>query len=94
MVAPFCNINRVKPFDDELANIDSKLVVTIEDNSIIGGFGQECQAFFCNTDKELVSFGIPDAFIEHGSVEQLRKECGLDAETISKGVLSKLEGKA
>ncbi len=88
------NINRVKPFDDELANIDSKLVVTIEDNSIIGGFGQECQAFFCNTDKELMSFGIPDAFIEHGSVEQLRKECGLDAETISKGVLNKLEGKA
>ncbi len=88
------NINHVKPFDDKLKDIEARLIVTIEDNSIIGGFGQACKAFFCNQDKQLLSYGIPDAFIEHGNITQLRKECGLDAETISKGVLDKLERKA
>lgn len=90
------NVGVIKPFDDSLLDIDSKLIVTVEDNSINGGFGSQfASRFKCKGNtSEVVTIGIPDAFIEHGSVTELRKECSLDADAIVKGALKVLEGKA
>ena len=90
------NISVVKPFDAGLTDIHSKLVVTLEDNAIRGGFG-ELYSSYCGRREVspiILNIGIPDRFIEHGSVDLLRSELGIDAEGIVKGVLDILEGKA
>ncbi|WOD45271.1 1-deoxy-D-xylulose-5-phosphate synthase [Hwangdonia lutea] len=77
----------VKPLDEDLLHRIFKLhktILTIEDASIIGGFGSAILEFaaanhYNNTIKVL---GIPDAFIEHGSVYELQKSVGLDAESL------------
>lgn len=88
------NICVIKPFDNSLKNINSKLVVTIEDNSIRGGFGEMLALECADAEYEVISYAIPDEFIEHGSVSQLRKQCGLDTESIVKGVSSHFEREA
>ncbi|MBP0902606.1 1-deoxy-D-xylulose-5-phosphate synthase [Mariniflexile gromovii] len=78
----------VKPLDDTLLhNIFKKYqtIVTVEDNSIQGGFGSAILEFaathnYKNTIKVL---GIPDTFIEHGSVTELQKSVGLDVQSLS-----------
>jgi 1-deoxy-D-xylulose-5-phosphate synthase len=74
----------VKPLDEALLHAIFKnyeTIVTVEDNSIKGGFGSAILEFasehnYKNTIKIL---GIPDLFIEHGSVGELRASVGLDA---------------
>ncbi|ALJ05301.1 1-deoxy-D-xylulose-5-phosphate synthase [Pseudalgibacter alginicilyticus] len=79
----------VKPLDETLLHAIFKnyeTIVTIEDNSIKGGFGSAISEFasennYKNTIKIL---GIPDVFIEHGDVGTLQKSVGLDAENLKK----------
>lgn len=90
------NICVVSPFEDRLTDLDTKLVITIEDNVLRGGFGE---AFASRALKNgysygLITLGVPDAFIEQGSVEQLRIECGMTASDIVKGVTEYFERKA
>ena len=57
----------------------------MEENVISGGFGEHVTEFY-NTengkDIRIVNIAIPDEYVEHGNVELLRKEVGLDADTI------------
>lgn len=90
------NVCVVSPFEDRLTDLDTKLVITIEDNVLRGGFGE---AFASRTLKNgysygLITLGVPDAFIEQGSVEQLRIECGMTASDIVKGATEYFERKA
>lgn len=79
----------VKPLDEALLHTIFKTyatVVTIEDNSIKGGFGSAVLEFasdyhYKNTIKTL---GIPDTFIKHGSVAELQKTVGLDVESLKR----------
>ena len=87
-------INVVKPFDPSLMDIPSGLIVTIEDNVATGGFGETVQAHFVNERQNVLSFAIPDEFIAHGTVEELRAECGLTADAVVKGVTDYFERKA
>ncbi|MGC6432059.1 MAG: 1-deoxy-D-xylulose-5-phosphate synthase [Jejuia sp.] len=81
----------VKPLDEEaLHTIFEKhdIVITIEDNVIKGGFGSAILEFasehgYNNTIKTI---GIPDAFIEHGSVDELQKQISLDAEGLKQTI--------
>ncbi|MFI3305434.1 MAG: 1-deoxy-D-xylulose-5-phosphate synthase [Rikenellaceae bacterium] len=60
------------------------VVVTIEDGSLRGGVG-ECVASFYNTEGlgvRVVSLGIPDRFVDHGTPGELYGECGIDAEGV------------
>lgn len=88
------NVNMVKPYDKSLDNPKSRLVVTLEDNAYQGGFGQAYKANNINSEATIITYALPDEFIEHGSVSQLRKECNIDAESIAKGVIKELERKA
>ncbi len=82
----------VKPVDAEmLAEIfeNFKLIVTIEDGAIQGGFGSSVLEFMAenNYSATVKLLGIPDKFIEHGSPEDLYKECGIDVKGITNTVL-------
>ena len=78
----------VKPLDEILLHDIFKThqnIITVEDNAIKGGFGTAILEFasqhnYKNTVKTL---GVPDSFIEHGSVEELQETLGLDAEGLA-----------
>ncbi len=81
----------VKPLDENLMReIGSKFskIITIEDGVRNGGMGSAVMEWM--TDHEfsprIVRMGLPDAFVEHGSVAQLRQLVGLDAESIRKEI--------
>ena len=68
---------------------EHKLLAVIEENVESGGCGQrvsECVSRK-NLDIKVLSLSLPDQYIEHGSVDILRKETGIDAETLTKKII-------
>jgi 1-deoxy-D-xylulose-5-phosphate synthase len=61
-----------------------KNIITIEDGSITGGFGATIATFGSknNYSSNIKMLGIPDQFVEHGSVQELQQYCKIDAESI------------
>ncbi len=85
----------VKPIDEELLTevfSNFKYVVTVEDGAIQGGFGSAVLEFMAanNFASTIKLLGIPDKFIEHGTPEDLYRECGIDAKGITTAVLELL----
>ena len=85
----------VKPLD--LSPLQSevdhnKLLITLEDNLLAGGFGVSFTAAVGNAD--VMRFGWPDQFIEHGDCNTLYKAYGLDAESIAERICERFERKA
>jgi 1-deoxy-D-xylulose-5-phosphate synthase len=81
------DIRFLKPIDtDLLHDVLSRhsIVITLENGSAIGGLGSAVSEFMVthNYTNKLKVMGIPDRFIEQGTVEELHKECGLDDEQI------------
>ncbi|MBS9774960.1 MAG: 1-deoxy-D-xylulose-5-phosphate synthase [Tenacibaculum sp.] len=79
----------VKPLDEELLHkIFRKYskIITIEDGVIKGGFGNAILEFASkhNYKNDIQILGIPDEFINHGTVEELQQICGIDALSIQK----------
>ncbi len=84
----------LKPLDTSLFNDLKKKVhtiITIEDNALIGGFGSMMKSYFSNSDVKVYSFGVPDEFIEHGTVDQLKDLMGISAKKITKEIISILK---
>lgn len=79
-------INVVKPMDAAAVNSETKLVVTLEDNTIIGGFSDEFDRVNREKAFEILNFALPDQFIEQGSIPELREECAMTPEDVVKGV--------
>lgn len=81
------NARFVKPIDQEAVSEAAKshdLIVTLEENVASGGYGAKVVEY---VNKERLStrvlpITLPDAYIEHGNVDLLRKEVGTDAESI------------
>ena len=89
------NARFVKPLDTEMLTDlakDHRLFVTIEENVIIGGFGEQVIDYVSRSglDVHVRNIGIPDDYVEHGNVDLLRKEVGLDRDTIIAQVLEDL----
>jgi 1-deoxy-D-xylulose-5-phosphate synthase len=77
----------VTPLDkDVLHTVFKKFryIITVEDGVIKGGFGSAVVEFMCDNGyhSEVRRLGIPDYFVEHGTQEELYRECGFDAEGI------------
>ncbi len=77
----------VKPLDETLLHTIFKTyynIITIEDNSIKGGFGSAILEFSTKNDYKntIKVLGIPDELLEHGSVNELQKSIGLDVESL------------
>lgn len=86
------NARFAKPLDEELLlslAADHKLLVTMEENVITGGFGQQVTQFLTDTGQpvKVLQIAIPDQFVEQGSVGRLREETGLDAASIVKRII-------
>lgn len=89
------NVRFVKPFDTEMlkkAADEHDLLVTMEENVLSGGFGEHVMAYLENTgySKKFLPIAIPDRYVEHGNVEALKKELGMDAESIVQRIFDKL----
>lgn len=87
------NARFVKPLDTEMIRKISenhRLLVTIEENVLTGGFGEQVEDFvMCEgIPLKVRTIGISDDYVEHGNVDVLRKEVGLDRESIVKKVIA------
>ena len=77
----------LKPLDEALlheAGRNFKRIVTIEDGTRKGGMGSAVLEFMAdnNYTPHVERIGVPDAFIEHGTVQELHRLCGMDEEGI------------
>ena len=82
------NARFVKPLDTEMLDHlteQHKLIVTIEENVRSGGFGEHVTEYLMRTgsDTRVQILALPDEYIEHGNGEVLRKDTGLDVETMT-----------
>ncbi len=95
------NARFVKPIDEEAVKTACerhKLIVTMEENVACGGYGEKVLDYMNREGlrKSCLNICIPDAYVEHGNVELLKREIGIDAESIAKRievVLEEMESK-
>lgn len=89
------NARFVKPIDTQIldeVSLNHELVVTMEENVASGGFGEKVREYLDerNHKAKLLSITIPDEYVEHGNVDILRQEVGIDAVTIWQRITSML----
>ena len=81
----------LKPLDENILHEVGKKfkrIVTIEDGARNGGFGSAILEWMSDHgySPAITRMGLPDTFIEHGTVAQLRKIAGIDKESIRKEI--------
>ena len=91
--AAVINARFVKPLDEDLIlPLAERIrkVITIEDNSITGGFGSSILEAIAERGLNNINvrrLGIPDKFVEHGDLKTLHQLCGYDADSIVRAAL-------
>jgi len=98
--ATVVNMLWVKPIDEEMVNhaAQSPFIVTIEEGTVIGGFGSAVlEALAKNSKHEqahrrIIIMGIEDEFVKHGSTDKLLEELGLNAHQIAERIRNALQG--
>ena len=88
------NMRFVKPLDADLLRELSRHhegFVTLEDNAIEGGAGSAVAEFFAaeGITTAMLQLGLPDAFLDHASREQLLEQCGLDIDGVQAAILKR-----
>ncbi|MBR9857765.1 MAG: 1-deoxy-D-xylulose-5-phosphate synthase [Gammaproteobacteria bacterium] len=83
--ATLVDMRFVKPLDEELLLsllADHQLLVTVEENAIMGGAGSAVVEYLMRHKKPVpvLNLGLPDVFIEQGSQQQILAKLGLDAD--------------
>lgn len=94
-----CDMRFVKPVDESIILNNSagkRLIVTIEDNSVIGGLGDSVMRFAgaAALGIPVKTYGVPDRPIPHGNKNLLFKYCGLTPENIAADILNVLNESA
>ena len=89
------NVRFIRPMDEDLLRELAKkysLIVTVEENQLIGGYGQMVSAFLHRNgcENRLLSLGIADYFVRHASVAEQRKEAGIDADSIVNSIIDRM----
>lgn len=95
--AGLVDVAKVKPIDlSPLSDLADRpdLIVTIEDNSVSGGFGSCLASELALTDIKVMNFGWPDAFIPQGTCSQLSERYGLTPESIAERICEEVEKQA
>ncbi|MDD6492483.1 MAG: 1-deoxy-D-xylulose-5-phosphate synthase [Firmicutes bacterium] len=90
------NARFVKPIDLEAvkwAVENHNLVVTMEENVASGGYGEKVREAVDGLSNKVrfLTIAIPDEYVEHGNVDLLKKEIGIDAETITDRIKREME---
>ena len=88
------NARFVKPIDTEIIKELSKehrLLVTMEENVRSGGYGEKVRDFVEDHEipVHLLTIALPDEYVEHGNVALLYEEVGIDAESVTKRIVSR-----
>ena len=86
----------LKPLDGDLLDDVARhfaRIVTVEDGVRNGGMGSAVLEWMNDHGyhPEVVRLGMPDNFVEHGTVAQLRKLCGMDADSIKRAIQNSLD---
>lgn len=87
------NARFVKPIDeqciDEMAGTHF-LMVTLEENVLSGGYGEKVAAYIKRNryDADIINVALPNAYVEHGNVNILKQNSGIDKESIVKRILA------
>ena len=86
--ATIVNARFVKPIDTDMVDTllkDHRMIVTMEENVLCGGFGEHVLSYVQQTCPgiRVLPVALPDSYVEHGNVDLLKKEVGIDAETIA-----------
>ena len=81
------NARFVKPIDEQAvreAVVKHRLIVTMEENVQSGGYGEKVRAYVdsIGAPVQVLTIAIPDEYVEHGNVEVLKREIGIDADSI------------
>ncbi|EOT21656.1 1-deoxy-D-xylulose-5-phosphate synthase [Eubacterium sp. 14-2] len=93
------NVRFVKPLDTELLDrlaASHRLLVTMEENVLSGGFGEHA-AHYLQTERgpehlpKILNIAIKDVYVEHGNVELLRQELGIDADSVTGRIIAQAE---
>lgn len=87
------NARFLKPIDESIiykCNKNHKLLVTMEENVTSGGFGESVCRFVSEAEMKVhvLNIALPDDYIEHGNVEILKAEAGIDAESVTERIVS------
>ncbi len=82
----------LKPLDEDILHEVGrkfKRIITIEDGVRNGGMGSAVMEWMSDHgyQPQITRMGLPDNFVEHGTIKQLREIIGLDNETIKKEIL-------
>ena len=90
------NARFVKPIDEEAIRQACKghqLIVTMEENVASGGFGEKVREYVdrLGVSTQVLGITIPDEYVEHGNVELLKQEIGIDAHSIVEKVRAKYQ---
>jgi 1-deoxy-D-xylulose-5-phosphate synthase len=96
--AEIINMRFIKPLDEQmLFEIATKFdkIVTLEENSLIGGFGSGVIEFYNDhhVKADVLRIGLPDEFVEHGAQKELHQMLGIDPEGIAQKVTAFLKNK-
>ena len=91
------NARFVKPIDEEAIDLISKdhsLIVTLEENVLSGGYGEKVNDYVLKKKYgiDVVNVCLPDDYIEHGNVDILKKEIGIDADSIVNRIIAEKVG--
>ncbi len=86
------NARFIKPIDEEMVREAVKaysLIVTLEENVLSGAFGEKVRAMAdeLKFTGDMINIGIPDEYVEHGNVDILKKDIGIDAESVAARIL-------
>ncbi len=92
----FINLRFAKPIDFECIDsllTDHEVFVTMEENVLSGGIGEAISAHFAERKEKpaVLCFGIPDAFVSHGTIEQLKVDLGLDKIGMTNRILKEMK---
>lgn len=87
------NARFAKPFDQDMiitAAKEHQLIVTMEENVKNGGFGEHITEYIsgCGLPVRVINIAILDDYVEHGNVDILREELGIDAKSIVKRIVT------
>lgn len=81
------NARFVKPIDEQAvgeACRKHKLIVTMEENVLSGGYGEKVRSYVdsIGAPVPVLNIAVPDEYVEHGNVDLLKREIGIDADSI------------
>ena len=91
------NARFVKPLDEKMIRTlqaEHKLLVTMEENVRSGGFGEAVLDYLNEIGSKVrsINISLPDDYVEHGNVEILKADAGIDADSIVKRIAAEYIG--